>query len=719
MTVGTAVSRFRTIAGRGEAPGRRENWAVRARNSSRSQAPPRVFGPTPPPTLPCARRGGSGRSGETDEREPPARIASGAAYPDERNPPARIPSGAAYRGDADGAGEHGDRIRSDAPIVLDRYRLRRRLGTGGFATVWLGRDERLDREVAVKILSRDRVVGGRFEREARAAARLAHPGIVTLYEAAVDDEGAYLVSELVRGTTLDRLLADGRLSDRDVVEIGIALCDALAHAHSNGVIHRDVKPSNVLIPERPTSPAGLARLTDFGVARVVGGDSLTMTGDVIGTAAYMAPEQAQGLPAGAAADLFSLALVLYEALTGVNPVRTAPGAQPSRRLGMHLPPLRRQRRDFPRELGQAIDLALRPRPSERGRLDELRGALATVVGRMPDEPGVVAEFPWRPRTKVRRTDGPNTDEVYLRIEDHRRRAEVDDHRAGARRRTDRAGARRPVAPGQAARKDDADAPIHREKLQIPWPRRALAGVAAAALSAWLVRHAPGSSPTPAAATACVAGMLVAALPRAGWLALTAFMATDLVTHSHAGGALLLVVGALVPVVMAPHDGPAWPLAAGAPALGAIGLAGAWPGIAGLAGPAWRRATVAATGWVWLALARGPYGSSTSEAVHHVLSPVLTVGTLAGAAVWALAAVVLPWAGIRRSPVLETALLAAWAAALALGTIAASNLGPAGPRLTAGEAILGTLVGALVALVTRRAGHRLGTARWAKDCAPTA
>ena len=140
-----------------------------------------------------------------------------------------------------------------APIVLDRYRLQRRLGSGAFGTVWMARDERLDRDVAVKILARERIMGGRFEREARAAARLSHPAIVTLYEAAVDDEGAYLVSELVRGSTLDGLLAEGRLSDRDVVSIALALCDALEHAHGQGVIHRDVKPSNVLVPEAPAA----------------------------------------------------------------------------------------------------------------------------------------------------------------------------------------------------------------------------------------------------------------------------------------------------------------------------------------------------------------------------------------------------------------------------------------------------------------------------------
>jgi hypothetical protein len=272
-----------------------------------------------------------------------------------------------------------------ATLVLGRYRLTRRLGAGAFGSVWSARDERLDRDVAVKLLARERVVHARFEREARAAARLQHPGIVTLYEAAVDDHGAYLVSELVRGRTLDALLKQGRLSDRDILEIGIALCDALAHAHALGVVHRDVKPSNVLVPTRATGHADRAKLTDFGVAHVAGSDSLTRTGDVIGTLAYMAPEQADGSEVGPEADLYALALVLYEALSGVNPQ-----GQGRRGRRWVAPPLRRQRRDLSRPLATGIDRALRERPRERGTLGELRVAIVQALDGAGTEPGVVA-----------------------------------------------------------------------------------------------------------------------------------------------------------------------------------------------------------------------------------------------------------------------------------------------------------------------------------------
>src|SRR5207244_3870857 len=120
--------------------------------------------------------------------------------------------------------------------------------------------------------------------------------------------------ELVVGETLADLYAEGALSDRDVLCLGVALCDALTHAHAQGVIHRDVKPSNVMVPDEPAQGAGIAKLTDLGVAHVADGELLTGTGDVVGTLAYMAPEQAEGEHVTPAADLYALALVLYEGL---------------------------------------------------------------------------------------------------------------------------------------------------------------------------------------------------------------------------------------------------------------------------------------------------------------------------------------------------------------------------------------------------------------------
>src|SRR4051794_35993490 len=136
-------------------------------------------------------------------------------------------------------------------LVLARYRLGQRLGAGGMGVVYLARDEHLEREVAVKRIAVEHDLDGRGEREAIAAARLSHPGIVALYESGRDEDALYLVSELVRGRTLADLERDGELSDRDVVLIGVTLCDALEHAHARGVIHRDVKPSNIICPEAP------------------------------------------------------------------------------------------------------------------------------------------------------------------------------------------------------------------------------------------------------------------------------------------------------------------------------------------------------------------------------------------------------------------------------------------------------------------------------------
>ena len=279
----------------------------------------------------------------------------------------------------------------DTPLALGRYRLVRRLGAGAFGVVWLAHDERLDRVVAVKRIElHDEHVAARAEREALAAARLQHPGIVALYEAGRDSAAVYLVSEMVRGRTLADLTDVGALSDRDVLRIGAALCDALEHAHTRGVVHRDVKPANIMIPEQPSGEAGIAKLTDFGVAAITGDEALTRTGDVVGTLAYMAPEQAEGHAADAPADLYALALVLYEALSGVNPVRAPGAAATARRVGTRLPPLARLRRDLPGTVCAAIDRAVLPRPHERGTLAELRAALDSGLDGAGRSPGTVA-----------------------------------------------------------------------------------------------------------------------------------------------------------------------------------------------------------------------------------------------------------------------------------------------------------------------------------------
>ena len=162
------------------------------------------------------------------------------------------------------------RIRADAGLVLGRYRLERLLGAGGFGVVWLAHDERLERDVAVKVIPREGEGSGvdRAEREARAAARLNHPGVVGLYELDHDEHSTYLVSELVRGRTFAELARAGALADSDVARIGLALCDALDHAHERGVIHRDVKPQNVMVLAEPDAGAGFAKLADFGVAHL-------------------------------------------------------------------------------------------------------------------------------------------------------------------------------------------------------------------------------------------------------------------------------------------------------------------------------------------------------------------------------------------------------------------------------------------------------------------
>ncbi len=266
--------------------------------------------------------------------------------------------------------------------MLNRFLIERRIGSGGFGVVYEAWDGRLERPVAVKAIEQRGEAGRRVLREAQAAARLNHPGIVTLYELGEEDGNALLVTELVEGSTLARLAHAGELSDREIGEIGADLCEALDHAHSRGVVHRDIKPQNVQVTETDGEPH--AKLMDFGVARLAGDAPLTAAGDVVGTLAYMSPEQAEGRPAGPEADVYSLALVLYECWSGENPHQRSSPAATARSIGGRTRRLHRLRPDLPRELTAAIDDCLLARPNQRPSLEDLGTAIEDSLDLLPD-----------------------------------------------------------------------------------------------------------------------------------------------------------------------------------------------------------------------------------------------------------------------------------------------------------------------------------------------
>jgi len=219
----------------------------------------------------------------------------------------------------------GTRVASPS-LLAERYRLQQLLGRGGMAQVYQGRDELLERPVAVKVFRHDPAVPGgdlREQMEIRVLAGLSHPGLVAVFDAGTDQPGtpgqrSFLVMELVTGPTLGQRITAGPLPGGEVSEIGEQLATALAYVHEHGVVHRDVKPANVLLGTPPADePAAVvAKLSDFGIARLLDGTRITMYGMTIGTANYLSPEQATGGDLGPASDIYSLALVLLECLTG-------------------------------------------------------------------------------------------------------------------------------------------------------------------------------------------------------------------------------------------------------------------------------------------------------------------------------------------------------------------------------------------------------------------
>lgn len=566
----------------------------------------------------------------------------------------------------------------DGSLLHGRYRPLERLGAGGFGVVWRAQDELLHREVALKriplppdLQSRDGPddrdepqAGERASREALASARLAHPAIVALYEAYVDDDAFYLVSELVHGDTLARLLAADELSDEELLEIGVALAQALAHAHARGVIHRDVKPQNVLVPRDPASRDTPAKLTDFGGASLSGVDGLTCTGETLGTLAYMAPEQSEGREVDVSTDLYSLALVLYEGLTGVNPVRGPTPAATARRIGRPLPALAARRPDLPRGLSHALDIALAVDSAARGTLEELRAALEQALAE-----------------SAKRRRGP----FGLRITP----------RAREPRPTDRLADR--PADGPATAVHDAAVVEHHTVL-------------------------PSGGAVPEGAASASPRRL---LPRAVWLGCALAIAVWQATSGRPGLALVVLAAMAAPLLlMGPRPGVGWLAAALAPLLGLVGLAGAYPAIAGQASRWPERAALGALGYWWLILAgpllaggragarlwlepsagmppRAVWEGSLGSSATHVVGPALTTGVLFGAILWAAGAAVLPWIVRGVGALLDTLAAVAWSAALLAATLYFdAGLSATAPLPHPRGAVLGALLGAAIAVAAR-------------------
>jgi len=570
-----------------------------------------------------------------------------------------------------GAGAPGE---PSGTLVLGRYRLVTRIGSGGHGTVWEAFDQKLERDVAVKVIAREGAPARpRAEREARVAARLNHPGIVALYELGHDDEATYLVSELIRGQTLAELEREGDLSDRDVAQIGIALCEALAHAHGKGIVHRDMKPQNVVVPATPASGAGSAKLTDFGVAHVATDDPLTRTGDVIGTLAYMAPEQAEGRRVTAAADVYALALVLHEAWSGSRP------ALGVGRHGVRVPSLGRLRRDLPRELTDAIDAALDPRPEHRPPLEGLADLLRTTAAGLSDAGGLVE---------------PGT--------------------------LERLGGVAPTGAGWPA----TDRAEGRMSALVRFGRRLASG----ALAGALVFGAPTTlGPAPPIAPHALAGVVavaVALLTRVAWLAaaiaLCAWLAWP--ETGRAGTALVLAVTLAATPILLPRAGPLWSLPALGPLLGLVGLAPAFVAIAGVASTGWRRVGLGIAGFLAIAAAEliggepllfgaaegvtapATWRGSGVGAARDAVYPTLASPALAPALAFAALALPLPLLVRRRAFAIDVAGAALWALALAaaLGALAQALAGSVELTVARG-ALAGPVLGAVLAVAIVRLG----------------
>jgi serine/threonine-protein kinase len=275
-------------------------------------------------------------------------------------------------------------IPSTRELVLGRYRPVRPLGSGGSGSVWLARDERTGLDVALKIIPREGKAAARAEREALAARRLRHDRCVRAYDVGHDTSHVYIAYEYVAGRTVREAMRADDVSDEDAVEIAAQVLDALAHAHRAGIVHRDVKPSNVLLEDRE----GVAvRLLDFGLAQFDGADTLTAVGDVPGTLAYIAPERLAGAEATPESDVWAVGVLLWESLAARHPFWGVPLQEVARAIEAGAPPLAHERRDLPRRLVSAVDRALSLDPESRPRASSFAADLRAAFRPAPERRG--------------------------------------------------------------------------------------------------------------------------------------------------------------------------------------------------------------------------------------------------------------------------------------------------------------------------------------------
>jgi tRNA A-37 threonylcarbamoyl transferase component Bud32 len=529
--------------------------------------------------------------------------------------------------------------------VRGRFLIEERIGSGGFGTVYRAWDERLQRSVAVKVIDRERG-SPRVTREAQAVARLAHRNIATLYELASDGERAFLVSELVEGETLRALGRRGELNDRMVARVGADAAAALTHAHRAGVVHRDVKPENILV-----ASDGGAKLVDFGIARIAGERTLTATGAVVGTLAYMAPEQADGLRPGPTADVYSLALSLYECFCGEHPLLREGPAATARAIGEPIAPLAAVRPELPAPLTETIDACLDPDPERRPLASELEAALAAHAGQLAGDP---------------------------------------------------------LPPVEGLDREESAALGRR----LPALGRVLSALGVGALG--LAALAATGAPVPLAALALVPGLLAAGRPRPAYALQLALVVLWLLIGAGDPGTATLVALLGAPLLAPQIEGEAIALPGLAPLLGLIGLGPVYPALAGLTRGAAGRALLGATGYLWLAaceelahrtLLLGPvadppahWADSASIAFSDVVAPLLDGSVLAGAGAFALAALVLPILIRGSAPVIDAIGALIWAAGL-ISVLRLVNGGSSPPDLLFGA----LLAAVLAAFLVRRIG----------------